>query len=93
MSGPTGQAEAALAVGDRVVVVEHHDGSRSPVDGGERHGGRIVAAEGWYLQVAYDDPAMNGGRPDPFWAGSRWRAWDGWFHWRVEPATGAAGQA
>jgi hypothetical protein len=74
----------AGTAGQRVIVVEHDDRTREPRPGGDRHPGTVLAVEGIYAQVCYDDPAANGGRPDAFYAGSGWRAWDGEFRWRLQ---------
>lgn len=72
-----------LNVGDQVVVVEHDEATRTPRPGGQRLPARVVATEGSYLQVDYEDRAVNRGRPDVFWADSLRRAWDGALRWRL----------
>lgn len=76
-------------VGDRVVVVEHDEATRTPREGGRRHLGRVVSAEGIYVQVDYEDRSLNGGRTDLFYRDSGWRAWDGAMQWRLTTAPGA----
>lgn len=75
--------EPAIQVGDRVLVVEHNDQTRQPLEGGDIHPGVCVAADGLYVQVRYDDQALHSGRPDVFYKESGWRAWDGQFRWRL----------
>lgn len=72
-----------MKVGDPVVVVEHDEATRTPRKGGRRFPARIVATEGIYVQVAYEDRAVHRGRPDAFYRESLWRAWDGAFRWRL----------
>jgi hypothetical protein len=74
-----------LNVGDQVMVVEHDEATRTPKQGGRKFPGRVVAMEGIYIQVGYEDKAVNRGRPDPFYADSLWRAWDGALRWRLTP--------
>lgn len=81
-------AEQTLKAGDRVVVVEHDEATRTPREGGRRHPGRVVKTEGIYVQVDYDDRTVNGGRTDLFYGESGWRAWDGAMRWRVATAPG-----
>lgn len=75
--------DVSLKDSDRVVVVEHDEATRAPREGGRRFPARVVKTEGIYIQVAYDDRAVNGGRPDAFYEESGWRAWDGAFRWRL----------
>lgn len=76
-----------LNVGDQVHAVEHDETTRTPREGGLRLPARVVALEGPYVQVRYDDTSGPvGTRPDVFWADSLWRAWDGAFRWRLEEA-------
>lgn len=72
-----------LKVGDEVLVVEHHEATRTPREGGKRLPARIVAMEGIYVQVDYEDRVVNRGRPDVFYKESLWRAWDGAHRWRL----------
>jgi len=71
-------------VGDPVVVVEHDEATRTPREGGRRLPARVVNVEGIYVQVGYEDRAVNQGRPDVFYRDSGWRAWDGVMRWRLE---------
>ncbi|OLT12945.1 hypothetical protein BJF79_03330 [Actinomadura sp. CNU-125] len=66
-----------------MLVVEHDEATRTPLEGGRRHLGRVVEAEGIYIQVAYEDRTVNRGRPDLFYKDSWWRAWDGAMRWRL----------
>lgn len=77
--------DATLKAGDRVVVVEHDETTRTPRANGRRYPARIAAAEGIYYQVRYDDPALNSGQADVFYRDSLWRAWDGALRWRLPP--------
>jgi hypothetical protein len=74
---------AELRSGDSVVVVEHDEATRAPREGGRRYPARVVGIEGIYVQVAYEDRAVNRGRPDAFYKDSGWRAWDGVMRWRL----------
>ncbi len=76
-------ADRTLKAGAPVVVVEHDEATRMPLEGGRRLPGRVVKTEGIYIQVDYDDRAVNGGRTDVFYAESWWRAWDGAMRWRL----------
>ncbi len=76
-------ADRTLKAGDPVVVVEHDEATRTPREGGRRFPARIVATEGIYVQVDYEDRAVNGGKPDVFYWESWWRAWDGAMRWRL----------
>ena len=76
--------------GDDVVAVEHVDSTRQPRKGGIVHPATVAAIDACAIQVRYTDPAVFGGKPDVFWRDSRWRAWDGEFRWRLEPAKEAA---
>jgi len=74
-----------LHVGQPVMAVEHDDfngGARK--DDGRQHGATVTGLEGAYVQVRYEDPAVNGGKPDTYWQESLWRAWDGALSWRLE---------
>lgn len=73
-----------LEVGTRVVVVEHNDRTREPLEGGDRHPATITALTELCVHVTYDDPAITGGRHDMFWRETLWRASDGWFRWRLQ---------
>lgn len=77
-------ADTTLKAGDPVVVVEHDEATRTLREGGRRIPARVVAAEGVYVQVDYEDRAVNRGRPDAFYQDSGWRAWDGALRWRLE---------
>ena len=74
---------ATLEVGDSVLVVEHDEATRTPRTGGKQFPARVVSTEGIYVQVDYDDRAVNRGRPDVFYKESMWRAWDGALRWRL----------
>ncbi len=94
-AGAAGVAEVkvtrVLAAGDRVVAVEHEDwngGARKP--GGRSYPAQVTALGGAYVQVRYDDPALNGGKPDIYWQDSLWRAWDGALSWRLQIETADA---
>lgn len=76
-------AHRTPAVGDRVVVVEHDEATRTPRENGRRHPARIAGTEGIYYQVTYQDRTLNGGRTDVFYRDSLWRAWDGALRWRL----------
>lgn len=70
-------------VGDQVVVVEHDETTRTPREDGRRFPARVVSTEGIYVQVDYEDGAVNRGRTDVFYKESLWRAWDGAMRWRL----------
>ena len=72
-----------MQVGDSVLVVEHDEATRTPRDGGHQFPARVVDTEGIYVQVDYEDRTIHGGRPDPFYKSSLWRAWDGQMRWRL----------
>jgi hypothetical protein len=72
-----------LKVGDPVFVVEHDETTRTPREGGRRYPARVASVEGIYVQVDYEDRAVNRGRPDAFYKDSAWRAWDGVMRWRL----------
>jgi hypothetical protein len=75
-----------LKTGDALLVVEHDEATKAPRDGGKRYPARVVGAEGIYVQVTYDDQAVNrGGLADVFYKESGWRAWDGALRWRLIP--------
>lgn len=76
-------ADRALKVGDQVLAVEHDEATRTPREDGRRFPARVVSTEGIYVQVDYEDRAVNGGRPDVFFKESLWRAWDGALRWRL----------
>lgn len=82
-----------LKVGDPVVVVEHDEATREPRENGRRYPAHIAATEGIYIQVTYEDRALNGGRPDVFFRESWWRAWDGALRWRLTTEEKANGRA
>lgn len=84
--------ERTLQVGDPVVVVEHDEATRAPLEGGRQHRAEVVRVEGIYVQVTYEDRALNGGRPDAFYAESLWRAWDGALRWRLTTKEGNHGR-
>ena len=73
----------ALKIGDSVLIVEHDEATRTPREHGRRFPARVVSTEGIYVQVNYDDRAVNGGRTDVFFKESLWRAWDGALRWRL----------
>lgn len=74
---------AELKVGDVVLVVEHDEATRTPREGARRFPARVVGTESIYVQVDYEDSAINRGRPDLFYKDSWWRAWDGAMRWRL----------
>lgn len=86
-------ADGTLKAGDPVMVVEHDEATRMPLDGGRRHPGRVVKVEGIYIQVAYEDRFLNSGRTDVFYRDSLWRAWDGAMRWRLTTEEGNRGEA
>ena len=79
-----------LKPGDEVRVVEHDDSTRSPLEGGDAYPAEVVAADSSYVRVRYSDGPLEGAA-DTFWAGSLWRAWDGWFRWRLQPVKAEEG--
>jgi hypothetical protein len=76
----------AFKAGDRCLVVEHVDSTRERKRGGQVFLAVVDALAGLYVIVRYDDPGVFGGKLDQFWESSGWRAWDGWFRWRLMPA-------
>ena len=58
----------------------------SPREHGIRYPAKVTSVEGLYVQVRYDNPRLNGNSPDVFYAESLWRAWDGAFRSRIQPA-------
>jgi hypothetical protein len=74
-----------LKAGDKVRVVEHDDATRLPAEGGRVLRAEVIAADGTYVSVAYEN-----GQGDTFWRESGWRAWDGGFRWRIEALAAVA---
>ena len=68
-----------------VAVVEHDDSTRQPREGGKVHYATVTDVTKAYIIVSYHDRSVYGGKRDQFWEGSGWRAWDGWFRWRLVP--------
>jgi hypothetical protein len=66
-----------------VAVVEHDDSTRQPREGGKVHYATVTDVTKAYIIVSYHDRTVFGGKRDQFWNGSGWRAWDGWFRWRL----------
>lgn len=82
-------ADKTLKAGASVLVVEHDEATRTPREDGRRLPARVVGTEGIYVQVDYEDRAVNGGRTDVFYKESWWRAWDGAMRWRLMTDPGA----
>lgn len=68
--------------GMRVELVEHVDATRQPRENGRVIPGEVTEVTSLYVIVRHELSR----RPDPFFADSGWRAWDGMFSWRLRPA-------
>lgn len=74
-------------------VVEHHDQTRQPREGGQVLPATITKAEGLYVTAVIGGDSELAGHKEQFWAESGWTAWTGNFRWRLLPAEEAAAGA
>lgn len=82
-----------IAVGDRLIAVEHDDfNGGAPKANGRRYLATVVEVGPIYAAVRYDDPGVFGGRKDTYYRESLWRAWDGALSWRLEPEIAPKGE-